>query len=329
MQVLVMRERLQLVDAECCVLRGEDERLRVQAERCMAQAKAAESRCSLAEGELLRRSQQEFAQLREVEMELAKLRAAAVASTVPALHIDLVSATAYTLGRAALSTARSPKAIATVAGGMAVCFTNAAARAWVRLYLLAWRALTGTRELVLDLASHCSDSDTALFAFRALALWRLAVQRLRSRVSAVRLADVIHSQRITVVAHMVLRSWHAHIDRISHLVTPLSLRGSIASTPQYHSAIARSISVADEPVPSRPPEPHASALWPLPSPAEDISSALAAAGIVTMAGAPVRKVPAPKATFPQPSHLRLDNVVDNLLDGLAMEHFGRPRLAHT
>jgi hypothetical protein len=61
----------------------------------------------------------------------------------------------------------------------------------------------------------------------------------------------------------VLRSWHAHIDRISCLVTPLSLRDisgvggstsvlgspieSVQSLPLYHSAIARKITMDESP----------------------------------------------------------------------------------
>merc|ERR1739848_382251 len=91
---------------------------------------------------------------------------------------------------------------------------------------------------------------------RALAVWLLAAQRNRSRAAGVNLAQVFYSQHVSTLAHIVLRSWHAHIDRVSCLVTPLSLRGSalggsplgspIDSVPHYHSAITRSASAPNE-----------------------------------------------------------------------------------
>jgi hypothetical protein len=260
MQVIVMRERLQRADAECCVLRGEDERLRAEVERCKAIAGEAEFKSASAEGELRRRSQQEFAQFREVQVELAKLRAKSVASTVPAFHIDPVSAAAYSLGSAAVTAATEPHTIATVAGGMAASFTTAATRTWIRLYLLAWRSETSTQELVLAVASQSASAEACVLASRILALWRLHIRRGRYYFATLRLAELLQTQYLFSLLHAVLRSWHAHIDRISCLVTPLSLRGSTAfgaspltttadsvSHVAYHSAVARSAFAEESP----------------------------------------------------------------------------------
>jgi hypothetical protein len=251
MQVILMRERLQRADSECCVLRGEDERLRAEAERCKALLGEAELRSATAEQELYKRSREEFSQLREMQIELAKLRSKSVASTAPTFNLDPICATTYLIGSAVVASAKTPQAIATVTGGMVASFTMSSVRAWMKLYLLSWRSLAANQELVLALAAQASAVDACLCASRIFSMWRWNVPRARAHQAKLRIGEIMQKQYVFSLAHAILRAWHSNIDRISCLVTPLSLRDSIAvspsptmldSTAQYYSAVAKGTS---------------------------------------------------------------------------------------
>jgi len=292
-QVLVMRERLGRADAECCALRGEDKRLRSEAEQLRSQdeqlrgeveqlryqdkllraeaellrseaeklrleAEGARANCVHAEDELLRRSRHEFAQLREVEAELAQLRLEAASSLVPKAKADAMLTVANADSRTAAATTASVAGMAATSvieansiavaplSGLAAAFARALVRDWARVCLAAWHALAGAQELTLELVEQWACTDARLRTLRALAAWRIAVERVRLRAWSLRLADATHAQHADFVTRAVLRSWPTSTDRISQLVTPLSLKGSCTYSPiseaaNYHSVVARSL----------------------------------------------------------------------------------------
>jgi len=214
MQVKVMRERLERADAECCALRGQEEELRTEAQRWRSEAQNARARTDWAEAELLRRSGHEFARLRELQGELAKLQAEA--SPMLAAHLQ-AGRCSCSNGPAEASPctkptelSRSPTGGARISAARGMANTHAAAltRAWLKLCLSAWCAQASARGLAFALVVQCAAAEDTARCGRALVAWRLAVDRSRLLGAAYQLAEAACTRQATPLVRLVLRRWH-------------------------------------------------------------------------------------------------------------------------
>lgn len=227
--------------------------------RWQAEAARLRSRAEDAEAELARRSRDEFARLREVQLELSRLRAEAVAMAAPQTRPEPRASTAYVVGIAAARHASRPGIADAAARGMALSFATSTQSAWQRVYLSAWRDQAAQRLLVRELVEECAAGVYCSETGRVLVAW-WAVTRRRKICSFCE--TVINAATapwsLGTLVRAVLWAWSASTlrDRTGHGVrTPASRREAVEgtpasradsshvaspqSTPIYRSAVAR------------------------------------------------------------------------------------------
>lgn len=187
-KVRVMRERLERADAECCLLRSQEERSRAEVRHWQAQAESGHARSQRVEAELLRRSDEEFARLRVLEKELSQLQAEASSRAATAMPRGGSSRglADHGLKAADLPLAVRQGASAAVARAAAWCTETLTLEALLRLYLLAWSACAAMGRLSLAALEQCTACELATASCQVLSAWRLIVDRGRLRRRALR-----------------------------------------------------------------------------------------------------------------------------------------------
>lgn len=258
LQVRMMRERLERADAECCSLRSQEETLHSEAQRWRAEAETAQAKTDWAEAELLRRSGHEFARLRDLQVELAKLQAEVAlpkASTCTCnpchtsqvalngeramLHVPQNRAEPLPPSHTAanlLATRLLPASVV-AARGVAMSFAARTTRLWLKLYLSAWCAQASTRGLVLALVVQCAAAEDAAQCLRALATWRFVADRKQILRAAMRLLDTTSIRQAVPLARVAFRRWHSVVGDFVGAMTNSFDAGSPLSRQTYCSAV--------------------------------------------------------------------------------------------
>lgn len=173
-QIYVMRERLEKADAECCVLRRNQEESAVELQRCREQAQDGKGKAHWAEGELLRRSEQEFSRLRELEAELAQMQAEERATSATVSHPGPSSGSEAPRARQRTGAA---VAVATL------CQAAFAGQSLLKLCWSFWVADVSARSVMGELLDQCAAAEVACFCKRVFMVWRCVVDMMRTRGS--------------------------------------------------------------------------------------------------------------------------------------------------
>lgn len=197
-QVFVMRERLEKADAECCVLRRSQEEAHKELQHCQAQVDDGKSRLQWAEGELVRRSEQEFARLRELEAELAQLQA------------EGRTASADTRGHSSGSDAIHRSGVSRGAAlGVTAAHLRASASLLVQLCWSSWAACISMLQVTAELLDQCAVADVVAQCSHAILVWRFAVYRVRARRASGGLLAKLSDRRAGRPASLLLHAWRA------------------------------------------------------------------------------------------------------------------------
>lgn len=208
LELLLAQERFERANAECRRLRVHDEQLSAEVDRLRAVTEESQAKAKLAELELKRRSQCEFADLRELQQELVHLRAEVAAAAIPGVHPCNVSPRVSQVGT------RSQKAMMSQAlRGAAQCmlstFWEKMPRAWLRLYLLVWRSQVGAHDLELTVVDHCSMADSQLLCGRVVAAWHALIEYGRCHRAIEHFASSVTARHWKFLVRVVLLGWRA------------------------------------------------------------------------------------------------------------------------
>eukprot|EP00928_Gymnodinium_smaydae_P035688 TRINITY_DN25071_c0_g1_i1.p1 TRINITY_DN25071_c0_g1~~TRINITY_DN25071_c0_g1_i1.p1 ORF type:complete len:583 (-),score=74.76 TRINITY_DN25071_c0_g1_i1:209-1957(-) len=233
-RVQVMRDRLERVDAECCNLRSQEERLRGEVERWRREADDMRAKASTAEKELLRRSGDEFKRLHDVRLQLAQLQkevATPVASDYG--YVDVGAIAAFVSRR-----------------------TAAAANMQLKLCIVTWRARARERGIPKCLVAESCLSTASAHRGRAFLAWLLAVGRGRSRASLARFLCGRRPSQWRSLLRAALRAWWrvpaCDPDRSWRMVTPLLSMRATGTEPQAPAGaiVSRAPEVSVAPAPT-------------------------------------------------------------------------------
>lgn len=200
-------ERSELMSAEYHALHHQHEALSAGVSQVRTEVHEARVRCSAAERELLRRTGEEFASLRAVQVELERMKAEMLAFNAPLLHSDPASAAVLLLGWSTAAAAEKPRQTQMACRAMALSFVAATTRAWLRLYLHTWRALVRSRVLAMSFAGDRAALRRACVCDRAVFAWFLAAERGRHLSVMTRFVDRQRTSMWGCLLRALLRAW--------------------------------------------------------------------------------------------------------------------------
>lgn len=228
MQVQVMRERLDKVDATCCALTSQEEQLRAEVAEAMR-------RRDLAELELLRRSSEEFARLRDLQAQVQRLQE-------PLQSSGLARAAGSLPSKPAKQTRTRKAAIQVIES-----LLSSDARLLLKFCFTDWSREAHSRRLLASFLEHYGASDGFCSLQRFFAAWHVAAARRQLQGSSQRLLIAAWERQTDPLLRCSLQLWRAKVVEaleasqlgstpMSHVVVH-STRGALGSPLGHESAL--------------------------------------------------------------------------------------------